>query len=58
MKIYTLPQVAKLLDCSERQIFRYLANGKLDGSKHGKWRFTDTDIKRFLASGRKYKTRP
>lgn len=53
MKVYTLPEAAKLLKCSERQIFRYLASGKLDGSKHGKWRFTDQDIKNFLANGRK-----
>lgn len=52
MKIYTIPQTAKLLDCSERQIFRYLANGKLKGSKVGKWRFTEDDIKTFLKAGR------
>lgn len=55
MKVYTLPEAAKLLKCSERQIFRYLASGKLDGSKHGKWRFTDQDTKKFLESGRKGK---
>lgn len=53
MKLYTIPQAAKLLDCSERQIFRYLASGKLKGSKVGKWRFTEEDIKAFLKSGRK-----
>jgi len=52
MKIYTIPEVAKLLKCSERQVFRYLASGQLKGSKQGKWRFTETDIKKFLGRGR------
>ncbi len=56
MKIYTLPELAKLFKCSERQIFRYLTSGKLNGSKHGRWRFTDDDIKEFLKSGRKKPT--
>ena len=52
MKIYTIQEVAKVLKCSERQIFRYLKQGKLDGSKQGKWRFTDEDVKKFLEGGR------
>jgi len=53
MKIYTITEVAKLLKCSERQIFRYLKAGKLNGSKQGKWRFTDEDVRGFLVRGRK-----
>ena len=53
MKIYTISEVAKLLKCSERQIFRYLKQGKLGGSKQGKWRFTDEDVRAFLNKGRK-----
>lgn len=53
MKIYTISEVAKLLKCSERQIFRYLKQGKLGGSKQGKWRFTDEDVRAFLNAGRK-----
>jgi len=52
MKIYTIEEVAKLLKCSERQIFRYLKQGKLDGSKQGKWRFTEEDVRAFLNNGR------
>ncbi|MBI5078101.1 MAG: helix-turn-helix domain-containing protein [Candidatus Yonathbacteria bacterium] len=55
MKIYTIPEVAKLLKCSERQIFRYLKRGKLKGSKQGKWRFTDEDVREFLKVGRSQK---
>jgi len=53
MKIYTIQEVAKVLKCSERQIFRYLKRGKLGGSKQGKWRFTDEDVRAFLNTGRK-----
>lgn len=53
MKIYTISEVAKLLKCSERQIFRYLKKGKLKGSLQGKWRFTDEDVRDFLHHGRK-----
>ena len=53
MKIYTIKEIAKLLKVTERQIFRYLASGKLNGSKQGKWRFTDEDINHFLNKGRK-----
>ncbi|MBI4158114.1 MAG: helix-turn-helix domain-containing protein [Candidatus Yanofskybacteria bacterium] len=52
MRIYTIQEVAKILRCSERQVFRYLANGKLNGSKQGKWRFTDNDIRKFLNLGK------
>jgi excisionase family DNA binding protein len=55
MKIYTIEEIAKILKCSERQIFRYLASGQLHGSKQGKWRFTEDDIKKFLVKGRKRK---
>jgi len=55
MKLYTIKEVAKTLRCTERQIFRYLASGKLDGSKQGKWRFTEQDINNFLKQGRKKK---
>lgn len=53
MKIYTISEVAKLLKCSERQIFRYLRQDKLGGSKQGKWRFTDEDVRAFLNAGRR-----
>lgn len=48
-KLYTLQQLAKQLGVSERTIFRYLASGDLKGSKIGGWKFTDSNVKRFLA---------
>lgn len=52
MKIYTLKEIAKLLRCSERQIFRYIEADKLKGSNHGRWRFTDENVRDFLKSGK------
>ncbi|HBA45522.1 TPA: excisionase [Candidatus Nomurabacteria bacterium] len=52
MKIYSIKEIAKILKCSERQVFRYLASGQLQGSKQGKWRFTDQDVRDFLKRGR------
>jgi len=48
MEIYTLKEVAKKLKVSERTVFRYLDNGKMNGSKIGQWRFTDEDLKKFI----------
>lgn len=53
MKIYTLKEIAKILKVTERQIFRYLKQDKLEGSLQGKWRFTNEDIRNFLKNGKK-----
>lgn len=52
LKTYTLKQLEKVLGVKERTLFRYMAKGWLKGSKLGKWRFTDQDIKDFLKQGR------
>jgi len=52
-KTYTLKDLENLLHVKERTLFRYLKERRLTGSKHGKWLFTDEDIKEFLAKGRK-----
>lgn len=51
-KTYTLRDLEKMLNIKERTLFRYLKKGLLTGSKVGKWRFTDQDIKDFLERGR------
>lgn len=51
-KTYTLKELEKMLNIKERTLFRYLKKGLLTGSKVGKWRFTDQDIKDFLERGR------
>ena len=55
MKTYTLQDLEKILGVKERTLFRYLQKGWLKGSKRGKWRFTEQDIKKFLERGRKKK---
>ncbi len=52
-KVYTIKELKDVLHLGERTIFKYLKEGWLRGSKHGKWLFTDEDIKNFLARGRK-----
>lgn len=52
-KVYTIKELERVLHLSERTIFRHLKDGTLTGSKHGKWLFTDEDIKAFLSRGRK-----
>ncbi len=53
-KTYTLKDIEEILHVKERTLFRYLKEGLLKGSKMGgKWLFTNEDIKKFLASGRK-----
>jgi|WetSurMetagenome_2_1015567.scaffolds.fasta_scaffold52588_3 predicted site-specific integrase-resolvase len=54
-KTHTLKDLEKMLNIKERTLFRYLKKGLLTGSKVGKWRFTDNDIKNFLNKGRKNK---
>lgn len=53
IKTYTLQDLEKILGVKERTLFRYLKKGWLKGSKRGKWRFTDQDVKDFLRHGRK-----
>jgi excisionase family DNA binding protein len=52
-KIYTIKELKDVLHLGERTIFKYLKEGRLSGSKHGKWRFTEEDVNNFLKSGRK-----
>ena len=51
-KTYTLKDLESILHVKERTLFRYLQEGRLNGSKHGKWLFTEDDVKTFLAKGR------
>jgi len=52
-KVYTIKELKNILQLGERTIFKYLKERRLSGSKHGKWLFTDEDVKEFLAKGRK-----
>lgn len=49
-KIYTVPEVAKLLKLSTRSIYTYITEGKLKATKLGsKWRILDSAIKELLS---------
>ncbi len=52
-KVYSIKELKDILHLGERTIFKYLSEGLLNGSKHGKWLFTEDDIKEFLAKGKK-----
>jgi len=56
-KTYTLKDLEAILHVKERTLFRYIKEGRLKGSKHGKWLFTDEDVKEFIAKGRPKNTR-
>ncbi len=58
VKTYTLQDLEKILGVKERTLFRYLQKGWLRGSKRGKWRFTDQDVKDFLKRGRPEEAKP
>lgn len=45
LQIYTLNDVAVLLQMSPRTIYNFISNGQLKGIKFGnKWRFTEEQI--------------
>ena len=48
-KLYTMNQIAEMLELSVRTIQNYLKEGKLTGKKIGpQWRFTEKDLERLF----------
>lgn len=47
-KFLTLQEVAKRLRVSERSVFRYIHNGRIEATKVGYWRIKESDLERFL----------
>jgi len=47
-KFLTIKEVAKFLRVSERSIFRYISNGRLNGIKVGYWRIAKKDLDNFI----------
>lgn len=47
-KYLTLQQAAKILDVSERSMFRYIHTGRLKAIKIGSWRISEKDLKEFI----------
>lgn len=49
LKLYSLQELAKLLEVSERTIHNYVKAGKIKGVKiGGKWKFTEESLKKFI----------
>ena len=49
-KLYTMNQIAEMLELSVRTIQNYLKEGKLTGKKIGpQWRFTEKDLERLFS---------
>ena len=57
-KLYTVKEVAELLQVSQRTVFRYMQpdyKNQLKASKvGGTWRITEMDLKEFLAYSNNY----
>ncbi|KND50676.1 MAG: hypothetical protein ABA06_04455 [Parcubacteria bacterium C7867-001] len=47
-KYLTLQEAAKILDVSERSMFRYIHSGRLKASKIGSWRIKEKDLEDFI----------
>lgn len=49
LRLYSVPELARLWDVSNRTLYRYIHSGKLKATKVGKrWRITRKEIDRFL----------
>lgn len=49
MKMYTLRDLAKILNLTERTMHNYIKSGKLKGQKiGGKWQISETNLTKFL----------
>lgn len=49
IKLYSLKEVAKLLDVTERTLHNYIKTGKLKRQKiGGKWKISDENLKKFI----------
>ena len=47
-KLLNVKEVAEALRVSERSVFRYIHDGKLNASKVGYWRINEEDLRYFL----------
>jgi len=47
-KFLSLKEAAKILNVSERSMFRYISSGRLKAAKIGCWRIKEKDIKEFV----------
>jgi len=49
LKLYTIKEVAKILDISTRTVSSYIKDGKIKAMKiGGKWKIKESDLKEYL----------
>jgi len=48
-KYLTLQEASKVLNVSERSMFRYIHSGRLKASKIGSWRIKEKDLEDFIS---------
>lgn len=52
MKVYTLQEVADILQITRRTVYTYLKDGKLKAVKIGKfWRVSEENLEEFIKTG-------
>lgn len=47
-KIYTIREIANILQVSKKTIYRYIHSGKLKATKIGQWRVKKSDLDTLL----------
>lgn len=47
-KIFTIQQVSKKLQVSEKSVYRYIKSGRLKAKKIGQWRIDGKDLHKFI----------
>jgi excisionase family DNA binding protein len=52
-ELYTTSEVKKMLQVSQRTLYRYMKSGKLEGIKIGnKWRVSKASLQQFIDGGK------
>lgn len=52
LPLYTLKELAQLLEVTERTLHTYIKTGKLKGVKiGGKWKVTEENLQKFINGG-------
>lgn len=52
LPLYTLKELAQLLEVTERTLHTYIKDGKIKGVKiGGKWKVTEENLQRFISGG-------
>lgn len=47
-KLYTIQQIAEILQVSKKSVYRYIKSDKLKATKIGQWRIKKEDLDKFI----------